>query len=37
MQIRELQIPEASPGWVLINVKAFDLNPSELHTRLGLS
>src|SRR2546430_11197424 len=25
------------PGWVLIQVKAFGLNRSELHTRLGLA
>ncbi len=24
-------------GWVLIRVKAFGLNRSELHTRLGLA
>jgi NADPH2:quinone reductase len=37
LQIRELPIPEPSPGWVLIRVKAFGLNRSELHTRLGLA
>jgi NADPH:quinone reductase len=37
LQIRELQIPDPSPGWVLIRVKAFGLNRSELHTRLGLA
>jgi D-arabinose 1-dehydrogenase-like Zn-dependent alcohol dehydrogenase len=37
LQIRELPIPEPRPGWVLIEVKAFGLNRSELHTRLGLS
>ncbi|HYB46104.1 MAG TPA: alcohol dehydrogenase catalytic domain-containing protein [Streptosporangiaceae bacterium] len=30
-------VPEPSPGWVLIRVKAFGLNRSELHTRLGLA
>ena len=29
--------PSPSPGWVLIRVKAFGLNRSELHTRLGLA
>jgi NADPH:quinone reductase len=37
LQIRELPIPELRTGWVLIRVKAFGLNRSELHTRLGLA
>jgi NADPH2:quinone reductase len=37
LTIRELPVPEAKPGWVLIEVKAFGLNRSELHTRLGLA
>src|SRR3954463_8355372 len=37
LQIRELPIPVPRPGWVLIRVKAFGLNRSELHTRLGLA
>ncbi|HEY1014555.1 MAG TPA: zinc-binding alcohol dehydrogenase family protein [Herpetosiphonaceae bacterium] len=37
LQVRELPIPEPQPGWVLIRVKAFGLNRSELHTRLGLA
>src|SRR4051812_17552850 len=36
-EIRELPVPEPRPGWVLIEVKAFGLNRSELHTRLGLA
>ena len=35
--IRELPVPEPRPGWVLIRVKAFGINRSELHTRLGLA
>lgn len=35
--IRQLPIPDPDPGWVLIAVKAFGLNRSELHTRLGLA
>lgn len=35
--IRERPIPEPEKGWVLIAVKAFGLNRSELHTRLGLA
>ena len=37
LEIRELPIPNPRPGWVLIRVKAFGLNRSELHTRLGLA
>jgi NADPH:quinone reductase-like Zn-dependent oxidoreductase len=37
LEVRELPIPEPGPGSVLINVKAFGLNRSELHTRLGLA
>src|SRR5437660_4673101 len=35
--IRALPIPIPPKGWVLIAVKAFGLNRSELHTRLGLA
>ncbi len=35
--IRHLPIPDPSAGWVLIRVKSFGLNRSELHTRLGLA
>src|SRR5882672_9039277 len=37
LRIRELAIPEPRPGWVLIRVKSFGINRSELHTRLGLA
>ncbi|MCW2983775.1 MAG: oxidoreductase [Conexibacter sp.] len=37
LAIRELPVPEPRLGWVLIRVKAFGLNRSELHTRLGLA
>jgi len=36
LHIRDLPIPVPEPGWVLIEVKAFGLNRSELHTRIGL-
>jgi len=36
LQIRDLPIPTPIEGQVLIEVKAFGLNRSELHTRLGL-
>ncbi|MFD8563754.1 zinc-binding dehydrogenase [Streptosporangium canum] len=35
--ITDRPIPAARPGWVRIAVKAFGLNRSELHTRLGLA
>lgn len=37
LAIRDLPIPEPTPGQVLIRVKAFGLNRSELHTRIGLA
>ena len=36
LTIRDLPIPEPDSGWVLIEVHAFGLNRSELHTRMGL-
>jgi len=35
--IKTLPVPQPLPGWVLIRVKAFGLNRSELFTRQGLS
>ncbi len=35
--IRDLPMPIPAPGEVLIEVKAFGLNRSELHTRIGLA
>jgi NADPH:quinone reductase len=35
--IRDVPVPEPDPGWVLIRVRAFGLNRSELHLRLGLA
>jgi NADPH2:quinone reductase len=37
LRLREIPVPKAEPGRVLIEVKAFGLNRSELHTRLGLA
>ncbi len=37
LAIRDLPVPVPEPGWVLIRVRAFGLNRSELHTRLGLA
>jgi NADPH:quinone reductase len=35
--IRDIAVPEPAAGWVLIRVRAFGLNRSELHMRLGLA
>src|SRR5947207_8722446 len=35
--IRERPVPMLAAGWVLIEVKAFGVNRSELHTRQGLA
>lgn len=37
LQIRDVPVRTPIPGQVLIEVKAFGLNRSELHTRLGLA
>jgi NADPH2:quinone reductase len=37
LQIRTLPRPQVRPGWVLIRVKAFGLNRSEMFTRQGHS
>src|SRR4051795_5135132 len=37
LTIREVAVPTPVAGWVLIEVKAFGLNRSELHTRQGLA
>jgi NADPH:quinone reductase-like Zn-dependent oxidoreductase len=37
LKIESLPIPAPNPGWVLIRIRAFGLNRSELFTRQGLS
>ena len=37
IEIQERSIPEIKEGWVLIKIKAFGLNRSELFTRQGHS
>ena len=37
LKIESLPVPQPQPGWVLIRVKAFGLNRSELFTRQGQS
>jgi NADPH2:quinone reductase len=35
LRVEELPVPEPRPGWVLVRVRAFGLNRSELVTRQG--
>ena len=35
LQLRDIPRPQVKPGWVLVRVKAFGLNRSELYTRQG--
>jgi NADPH:quinone reductase len=35
--IRDIPVPDPAVGWALIRVRAFGLNRSELHMRLGLA
>jgi len=37
LDAEERPVPKVKPGWVLIQVKAFGLNRSELFTRQGHS
>jgi NADPH2:quinone reductase len=37
LRIRDLPRPQLKPGWVLVRVKAFGLNRSEMYTRQGHS
>jgi NADPH:quinone reductase-like Zn-dependent oxidoreductase len=37
LKLETLPTPEPKPGWVLIRVRAFGLNRSELFTRQGHS
>ncbi|HVK22279.1 MAG TPA: zinc-binding dehydrogenase [Actinokineospora sp.] len=37
LEIVDRPVPEPGPGWVRIRVRAFGINRSELHTRLGLA
>jgi len=37
LRLEELAMPDPPPGWVRVAVKAFGLNRSEVHLRLGLA
>ncbi|WP_338586764.1 zinc-binding alcohol dehydrogenase family protein [Paenibacillus sp. Y5S-9] len=37
LNVREVPIPEVKPGWVLIKIRAFGINRSEMYTRQGHS
>ncbi len=37
IEIQEVPVPEVKSGWVLIKVRSFGLNRSELFTRQGKS
>ncbi|OMF05868.1 alcohol dehydrogenase [Paenibacillus amylolyticus] len=37
LNIQEVPIPEVKPGWVLIKIRAFGINRSEMYTRQGHS
>lgn len=37
LKVSEVEIPKIKPGWVLIKIKAFGINRSELMTRQGHS
>lgn len=37
LKITEVPMPQAKPGWVLVKIKAFGINRSELFTRNGQS
>eukprot|EP01053_Blabericola_migrator_P010595 Blabericola_migrator_1__10594@NODE_601_length_7399_cov_48_594790_g438_i0_p4_GENE_NODE_601_length_7399_cov_48_594790_g438_i0NODE_601_length_7399_cov_48_594790_g438_i0_p4_ORF_typecomplete_len321_score54_99ADH_zinc_N_2/PF13602_6/7_5e17ADH_zinc_N/PF00107_26/4_3e03ADH_zinc_N/PF00107_26/3e15ADH_N/PF08240_12/9_7e13Glu_dehyd_C/PF16912_5/4_6e03Glu_dehyd_C/PF16912_5/5_1e06ADH_N_2/PF16884_5/0_047_NODE_601_length_7399_cov_48_594790_g438_i017882750 len=37
LQIKQIPLPKVKPGWVLIQVKAFGINRSEVMTRQGHS
>lgn len=37
LNVQEVPIPEVKPGWVLIKIRAFGINRSEMYTRQGHS
>lgn len=37
LMIQEVPVPSVQPGWVLVHVKAFGINRSEIYTRQGYS
>jgi NADPH2:quinone reductase len=37
LKVRDVPLPEVKPGWVLVKIKAFGINRSEIFTRQGHS
>ncbi len=37
LKVEERPVPDVKPGWILVRVRAFGLNRSEMFTRLGQS
>ena len=37
LKLEQLPIPDPPPGWIRIAVRAFGLNRSDVHLRLGLA
>ncbi|ASA20779.1 zinc-binding alcohol dehydrogenase family protein [Paenibacillus donghaensis] len=37
LKVREVPLPEVKPGWVLVKIRAFGINRSEIFTRQGHS
>ena len=35
LAVQEVPIPKVKPGWVLVKIKAFGINQSEIFTRQG--
>ena len=35
LAVQEVPIPKVKPGWVLVKIKAFGINRSEIFTRQG--
>ena len=37
LKVEDRPVPNVKPGWILVRVRAFGLNRSEMFTRLGQS
>ncbi|MCM2534369.1 hypothetical protein NDK43_20980 [Neobacillus pocheonensis] len=36
LAVQEVPMPKVKPGWVLVKIKAFGINRSEIFTRQGI-